>query len=89
MLSFLIKYEIYLFSEFLINHLDHVSDALVLVCLHEPLPEVPLDGYMELFLLVRGEPRLFYLRLDFGEALYAHLKNLDVVTGAENKIGLV
>ena len=89
MLSFLIWFEIYLFSEFLINHLDHVGDALVLVCLHEPLPEVPLDGYMQLFLLVRGKSRLFYLGLDFGEALYAHLKNLHIVTGAENKIGLV
>lgn len=55
----------------MVHDLDQVSNMLVLCRLHEPLPEVALDGHMEHLFLVARKARSFDLLLHFEEFLGA------------------
>ena len=74
-------------SEFLVDHLDHVSDLLVLLRADKPLPEVALDRDVQLLLLVRREPRLLDFRLNLGELRHSEVQHLLVVARAEKLAG--
>ena len=76
-------------SKLLVNHLDHVSNRLVLVGLHEPLSEVALYRNVQLLLLVRGEPGLFYFLLNFCKALQPTRQHILVVLWTEYECLLI
>ena len=76
-------------SKLLVNHLDHVSDRLVLVGLHEPLSEVALYRNVQLLLLVRGETSLFYFLLNFCKALQSTRQHILVVLRTEYECLLI
>lgn len=76
-------------SKLLVNHLDHVSNRLVLVGLHEPLSKVALYCDVQLLLLVGGEASLFYFLLHFCKALQSIRQQILVVLRTEYECLLI
>jgi hypothetical protein len=73
-------------SKFLINHFDHVSDALVGTGLNKPFSEVALDGYVKLLLLVTREVCLLNLGLDHRKCRQPDFEHIVKVGWAKRKV---